>query len=223
MIHINKGYPLFLFGMKVYITRHSRTKWNEEKRLQGREDSPLTEDGIKNIYALKDYIKDLHVDRIYSSPIKRALTTAQMLFPDREIEVDDRIQEMCFGIYEGIHFNEMPEDMKHDYDILWNHPECSPGLPEGESYEDIESRLHSFIDDIKKKDEDIFIVTHGFCFTVLVSLLLGYERKDYVKINKQIVNGCSLTVFDYDGTFHLEEYGKNDFLPVVSKEAFIKR
>jgi probable phosphoglycerate mutase len=54
-------------------------------------------------------------------------------------------------------------------------------------------------------------------------LLLGYERKDYVKINKQIVNGCSLTIFDYDGSFHMEAYGINEFLPVVSKEAFIKQ
>ena len=45
--------------MKIYITRHSKTLWNQEKRLQGWQDSPLSETGIKDALLLKDRIKDL--------------------------------------------------------------------------------------------------------------------------------------------------------------------
>ena len=41
--------------MKIYLTRHSKTAWNQEKRLQGRCDSPLTQEGEENAKALKDY------------------------------------------------------------------------------------------------------------------------------------------------------------------------
>ena len=58
--------------MKIYITRHSKTIWNQEKRLQGRNDSPLTQEGIENAYALKDYISDISFDKVYTSPILRA-------------------------------------------------------------------------------------------------------------------------------------------------------
>ena len=44
--------------MKIYITRHSKTLWNEQKRLQGRLDSPLTQEGIDNALALKKYLTD---------------------------------------------------------------------------------------------------------------------------------------------------------------------
>ncbi len=58
--------------MKITITRHSKTLWNKEKRLQGCKDSPLSPEGMDNILALKEHIKNNHYDAIYSSPIKRA-------------------------------------------------------------------------------------------------------------------------------------------------------
>ena len=53
--------------MKIYLTRHSKTAWNQEKRLQGRCDSPLTQEGEENAKALKDYIQTIPFDCIYSS------------------------------------------------------------------------------------------------------------------------------------------------------------
>ena len=48
--------------MKIYLTRHSKTAWNQEKRLQGRCDSPLTQEGEENAKALKDYIQTIPFD-----------------------------------------------------------------------------------------------------------------------------------------------------------------
>ena len=63
----------------IYLTRHGQTLWNIEKRLQGRDNSPLTEEGIERAAELRDRIKDIHIDIIYSSPIERALTTANII------------------------------------------------------------------------------------------------------------------------------------------------
>ena len=51
--------------MKLYITRHGKTKWNTEGRFQGTKDSSLNQQGIKDAYCLKEYSKDLNIDAIY--------------------------------------------------------------------------------------------------------------------------------------------------------------
>ncbi len=71
--------------MKIYLTRHSKTAWNQEKRLQGRCDSPLTQEGKENAKALKEHIQTISFDGIYSSPIPRACTTARLLFSDKKL------------------------------------------------------------------------------------------------------------------------------------------
>lgn len=56
--------------MKLYIIRHGQTEWNLAGRLQGWQNSNLTEEGIKNAERLSDRLKDIHFDYIYSSPQK---------------------------------------------------------------------------------------------------------------------------------------------------------
>ena len=104
--------------MKITITRHSKTLWNKEKRLQGCKDSPLSPEGMDNILALKEHIKNNHYDAIYSSPIKRAYDTAKLLFDEQPIITDERIREMNFGILEGQKINDIPEEYKKTYHLL---------------------------------------------------------------------------------------------------------
>lgn len=210
--------------MKITITRHSKTLWNKGKRLQGCKDSPLSQDGIENILALKEHINNNHYDIVYSSPIKRALDTAHLLFDDVNIVTDERIREMNFGPLEGQRIDDIPKEYQEAYHNLWCHPELSNGIPGGETYDEIETRVHSFLNDLVKKPyENVFIVTHGFCFTILMASILHLERKDYIKINSQVVDGCSLTIVDYkNNQFKVEVYGQNDYLPHQSNESFSK-
>ena len=111
--------------MKIYITRHSKTLWNQEKRLQGWQDSPLSETGIKDALLLKDRIKDLKIDCCYSSPIGRAKSTSQILFD--HFNEDVRLKEMNFGDYEGMYIQNLRD--KHDYFCLWHNCWCRIRFP----------------------------------------------------------------------------------------------
>ena len=86
--------------MELYIIRHGETDWNKEKRLQGRSDTELNEYGIELAEITADALKDVTFDRIYSSPLKRAYRTAEIIRLDRDIEIqtDDRLLEICFGV-----------------------------------------------------------------------------------------------------------------------------
>lgn len=203
--------------MKIYLTRHSKTIWNNELRLQGRGDSPLTDDGKANALALKKYLKDISLDfdYIYSSPTKRSYDTACLLFDKSRIIKDERLVEMDFGKLEGQKIHELKDNDKQIYDDLWNHPEKFERIPGGESYEEVICRCQSFLNDIKKLDQNssILIMTHGMYFIVLLATMLHLDKKDYIKINHPVVDGCSLTLVEYIDDYHLIYYNKHDYLP----------
>ncbi len=167
--------------MKIYLTRHSKTIWNEEKRLQGRCDSPLSLDGIENAKALKTYLEEsqMQFDYVYSSPILRAYHTATLLFDEKEIIKDDRLMEMNFGVLEGRKISDILQTDYELYHNLWYHPKEFTCIPEGESYDDVIFRAQSFLDDLKKLDQksSVFIVTHGMFFIILLAIMLHLEKK----------------------------------------------
>ena len=74
--------------MELYIIRHGETKWNSEKRLQGRSDIELNEYGIELARITSEALKDVKFDRIYSSPLKRAYETAEILRGSRKLDYD---------------------------------------------------------------------------------------------------------------------------------------
>lgn len=129
--------------MKIYITRHSLTAWNEEKRLQGWKDSPLTKQGKEDALKLGEYMKTIHIDQVYSSPLLRAKSTARLIFKNENIIEDSRLKEMNFGDYEGEYIQDLKK--KHDYFCLWHQPQLSFSLPNGETYEEVVFRLNDFI------------------------------------------------------------------------------
>ena len=71
----------------VYVTRHGETEWNVEKRMQGRKNSALTENGMLQAKQLGDRMKDLPIDAIYSSPSERTLHTAELIKGERDVPI----------------------------------------------------------------------------------------------------------------------------------------
>lgn len=213
--------------MKIYLTRHSKTVWNQEKRLQGRCDSPLTPEGIENAKALKHYLdqSQLNFDHIYSSPIQRAYQTATLLFDESQIVQDENLVEMNFGIFEGRKISDILKTDGELYNQLWHHPEEFTRIPQGESYDEVRSRAQCFLNQLKQQDKDstILVVTHGMYFIVLLATMLGLDKKDYIRINQKVVEGCSLTlVEEVNGSYELIKYNQCDYLPYVMNASFAK-
>ena len=90
--------------MKLYFIRHGQTDWNIVKRLQGATDIPLNENGEELARRTGEGMKDIPFDLIYTSPLKRAFRTAELVRGNRDIPIisDDRLREICFGDYEGL-------------------------------------------------------------------------------------------------------------------------
>ncbi len=209
--------------MRLLITRHSKTLWNEERRLQGRKDSKLTAKGIKDAQILGEYLDNEHIDAIYSSPIPRAKITAKTIFPEQKVTYDGRIQEMSFGDYEGENVSKLLK--QDDYYNLWHNPRGDMSLPNGETYNQVRTRIGEFFDEIKTRhqNETVFVVTHGMAFIVFLSIIKNLPVEELTKINQEVVRGCSLTEIEInDDSVEIIKIGDSSFLPSDNSISFNK-
>ena len=87
----------------LYIMRHGKTDWNAMRKLQGRTDIPLNEEGRQMAEHARTEYADIHYDFFFCSPLIRAKETAEIVLKGRNIPIitDDRLKEMSFGSYEG--------------------------------------------------------------------------------------------------------------------------
>ena len=85
--------------MLLYVVRHGVTAWNRLRKVQGRADIPLAEEGVRLAKKTGEALQNVPFDLCFSSPLKRAVQTAEYILGDRKIPVitDERIQEIDFG------------------------------------------------------------------------------------------------------------------------------
>ena len=130
---------------RIMLVRHGETLWNEERRCQGITDIPLSEKGVEQAKRLKERLRDEKIDIAFSSPLKRALKTAEIILEGRNIKliVREDLRELDFGIFEGMVFREALSTYP---DIARKWAEHSPDIkfPGGEGLSDIHSRLKGF-------------------------------------------------------------------------------
>ena len=202
----------------IYLTRHGQTLWNIEKRLQGRGNSPLTEDGIERAKELRDRIKGMNIDVIYSSPIERALNTANIIKGDKNIEVitDDGLMEMCFGDYEGRRTDEvMKENPSWDIGLIMK-GNTILSAPNGENLAEVRDRVSKTMDRIieENRGKTILIVAHG----ITLKALMYYFKDD--EVNDEVMGQATLTKINIDenNNFHIEFKNDNSHFTVKEQK-----
>lgn len=213
--------------MNIYVTRHGETEWNTYWKLQGRSNTVLNEKGREQACLTHNGFVEAGIsfDRIYSSPLKRAVETAVLMTEKSESEIikDDRLIEFCFGKAEGKTPDERKEDPElKDFHLFFDEPEKYVALEGAEPFESVLKRTASFWEDEIKPLEktgiqNILVVTHGGTMQSLLLHIDGRSLKDYWKtkmanctINKIVLeNGC----------FRLEYTGKVFYSEDKSKKS----
>jgi broad specificity phosphatase PhoE len=157
------------------LIRHGRTAWNEERRMQGRADLPLSPEGRTEVLSWRLPLAWADA-RWLSSPLRRATETAALL-TDRPVAVEPRLIEMNWGAFEGRTLAELraeaPEAMAANE---------ARGLdfrpPEGESPREVRTRLEGLFADLgaDPADEAIAVcVTHKGVVRAALSLATGWD------------------------------------------------
>ena len=87
----------------IMLIRHGETEWNILGKFQGSTDIPLSNEGIRQAFMLKERLKS-DFDYIFSSPLKRAYETAKILCDEsgKQVSIAEEIREINFGEWEGL-------------------------------------------------------------------------------------------------------------------------
>ena len=156
----------------IVALRHAPTAWNRDKRLQGRTDVALDEEGIA-VAARWRIEPDWAGYRILSSPLQRTRMTAAILFPDAEIGIDRRLIEMDFGTWEGKRLAELRADPTEDA-MAREAQGLDFKAPEGESPREVQDRIRPLLARLAELQRPTVLVTHKAVIRALYALASGW-------------------------------------------------
>lgn len=148
--------------MTVYAVRHGQTSWNADKKIQGKTDISLNDNGRSQALDIAKRLTSMEIDLIITSPLKRAMETADIIAKYLQIEeskiiVGTRLYERDFGDYEGKLISEV------DIHALRRWTDDAP-TPNGETIREMSSRVFEFLNDFfinTNNEKNILFVVHS--------------------------------------------------------------
>ena len=183
--------------MKLYVIRHGQTKCNKENKYNCRLDEDINEIGIKQAEEASKIVKNLDIDLIICSTLKRAMKTAQIVNEDKKCEIiyDKALEERGYGNLEGKTNNEIVEHLKNREDF--NNYNLNLQRENIEPVRDVCDRVWNLLDKIKEKysDKKILLVTHGGTCRAINAYFNGIDPSGDVVSPK--LKNCEIREYEY--------------------------
>lgn len=174
------------------MIRHGQTSRNLENRVLGRSDLPLDETGLNQARAASRSLADVEFTAVYSSPMHRAMQTAQAIMDanhhPKKIQSVPALIEQNFGVFEAYPRDDAQyQSEKHQY--------FKP-FENGESFLDVAARVYSFLDQLiasSSPDEAVLIVAHGGVCRVIENYFHGMDNEEFASY---FLKNCEIRQFD---------------------------
>lgn len=183
--------------MRLYVLRHGQTQLNSERRLQGHMQTELNDVGIAQAEMVASILNDkgIKFDRIYSSPLERAIRTGEIAtgVSRESFVIDHNLTEIDFGINEGRKYDELQGASGN----IFLSPETYLPPEGGESLESLLNRMKHFLE--RMRDEEcegnVLAVSHGTAIHMILLYLRGMSLSE---LWTEHVGNCNVTVIDID-------------------------
>ena len=191
--------------MRLILVRHGATDWNQQRRIQGLSNLGLNETGRGQAEALAQSLKDVKVDAIYTSPLRRAQETARAISRFHQVEVVtlEGLKELDVGEVDGLTYDEMR--LQHsEFFTKWMSDFTSVRLPGGGTVPELRDQCCATVQDIVKKqqpgrgekcgDEDkvVVAVTHFFPIMCIICNTLGLDLLSSRRLRLDVASMCTL-------------------------------
>lgn len=156
---------------QLILVRHGETLHNVAGIAQGWNDSELSDRGNEQVRKLATRLAALKPTALYSSPLGRALSTAEAIAETTGLPIQtlDDLREMSYGNWEGMSFLDVRGAYKPIYEQWIEDPECP--CPNGESHNDVRRRLERAFGSINS--DRAIVVTHGTAIRIGATALLN--------------------------------------------------
>lgn len=160
--------------LTLYLCRHGDTPWSGERRLAGRSDIPLIDEGEQNARQLGERLRAIAFAQVFVSPLSRARRTAELAGFGARAQIDERLIEMDFGRYDGMTIADVRRERPG-----WTY--LQDGCPSGEGPSDLGRRADAFLADLEPLGGNVLLFAHSVLLRVLTARFLGlppeYGRK----------------------------------------------
>jgi probable phosphoglycerate mutase len=170
----------------VYLIRHCEAQGNTNGTFQGHTDCDVSGNGRVQLDLLSIRCRNLPLDAIYSSPLKRAYCTAEAVgrYHKLKIQTDPRLEEINGGDCEGTKWDDFsknfPQQNQEWYQAPWKF-----AAPHGETMQQVYDRTWQAMEDIvdKNQGKTIAVVSHGFAIRNLLCHAMGKKLEQINEVD----------------------------------------
>ena len=190
---------------KLILIRHGETEWNKRKMFQGHSDVELAPEGVHQAHLLAAHFPVEHVDAIYSSDLRRARMTAEII-KDKfglELKLDARLREANYGTWEERAFEELALAHPTEFKTFFLDPDAF--TPEGgEKFSDVQTRAMAALNEIANANPNkvVAVVTHGGVLRTVIAAILEMPLRKLWAL-KQFNTAVNIFRVD-DGNYSVE-------------------
>lgn len=191
---------------QIILVRHGQTEWNVGagggERFRGRVDLPLDDAGLAQAKAVAERLADQPVAAVYSSPLRRAMETAQPTAQQLGLPVQPLpgLMDIHYGDWQGLSHAEVAQAHPDLY-RRWLEKPHRVKFPRGESLRQVRLRGMAALKEVSDRDagQTILLVAHQVVNKVLICAMLGLSNANFWRIRQD--NAC-LNIFEHqEGIF----------------------
>jgi len=181
---------------RLLLVRHGITESNSARKFVGYSDVELSTAGYRQVERLRERLVDDKIDAVYSSDLRRALVTAEVISSGHKVDIVTcpELREVNYGNVEGLTFEEISRLYPEVAESLTNFS-LRLKFPGGEDFEGFIERASKFLDKLKRHtpSQTMLIVSHGGPLRVLVCCLLGIDLGHWKQIR---LDNASLSIVE---------------------------
>ena len=168
----------------VFLIRHGVTAWHAEGRVLGQRDIPMSDAGVAQAEEAAAAVRGVKMSEVLSSPLQRAIQTAEIIGQAAGIEVarDPRLIDFQLGKWTGMTYDDVAKN--EEYQRFVQQPDAER-IPGGESLEDVRRRAVSAVDQALADNatgDALAIVTHAGIIRVLITHYMGSHPANYHRV-----------------------------------------
>jgi broad specificity phosphatase PhoE len=184
--------------LRLILIRHAETQWNKERRIQGgSSDTGLSEVGLSQARQLASFFEKDDINVIASSPLQRALDTANFIAQPHKIQVkvDERLREIEVGDLEGLSWANLDTSFTQFLLQKWQGG-GTKNLPGGESFVQLQQRVWDSVEQLQNEcnSDNVIIVSHYFATLAIIFRALDISPEHLPKF--RIGNG-GISILEY--------------------------
>jgi len=197
--HLGDPLPSRKGGVRILLVRHGETQWNREQRFQGQMDIPLNEKGQWQAAQVALFLREVPIDRVFSSPLQRPWQTAlaiQAFHPQVRITPVPELAEICHGAWEG----KLQSEIETHYPGMLTQWQTEPEqvqMPGGENLQQVWQRVAAgwhFLLKQCQSEETVLVVAHDATNKAVICQLFGRDPGAFWAFKQ---GNAAVTVIDY--------------------------